>query len=68
MATNGDYSLVPKDDGTVRVWGHNEYGQLGTRPNGTDRHTLMQQRKLSVIKAIVAGTRHNKAKVLEATS
>ena len=38
------------------------------RPNGTDRHTLVQQRKLSVVKAIVAGTRHNKAKVLEATS
>ncbi len=33
VAAGGQHSLALQDDGTVRAWGANQYGQLGTTPS-----------------------------------
>lgn len=60
VAAGSSYSAVLKNDGTVRTWGWNQYGQLG---NGTftDSLTPVQAGTLSNVVAIHSGRVHTVA-------
>ena len=53
-ATDGNYSLALKSDGTVWTWGSNAFGQLGDGTT-TNRSTPVQVSSLTGVVAIAAG-------------
>ena len=60
IAAGYDHSLALKSDGTVMVWGRNDYGQLGDGTT-TNRSTPVQVSGLSSITAIAGGWLHSLA-------
>ena len=58
IACGGSHSLALKSDGTLWVWGHNDYGQLG---NGTttDSNSPVQVSSLSDVSAVAGGAYHS---------
>lgn len=63
VAAGGYHSLALKNDGTVKAWGHNNYGQLGngvTLP-GSDSSSPVTVSSLTNVKAIAAGGYHSLA-------
>jgi alpha-tubulin suppressor-like RCC1 family protein len=55
-----EHGLALKNDGTVRAWGYNYYGELGNGNTGTDSDVPVRV-KIDNVKAISAGCLHNLA-------
>jgi alpha-tubulin suppressor-like RCC1 family protein len=60
ISAEGYQSMALKSDGTVYMWGRNQYGQLGNGDNA-DSSTPVQVSDLSNVKAIAAGYWHSMA-------
>ncbi|MCK5830683.1 MAG: hypothetical protein KAH20_10305 [Methylococcales bacterium] len=60
VSAGNKYSIALKSDGTVIIWGHNRFGQLG---NGTTKNSLSPTAvpRLTGIIAISAGKSHSMA-------
>jgi alpha-tubulin suppressor-like RCC1 family protein len=57
IAAGSKYSLALLNDGTVRAWGRNDFGQLGNGTPGTGSSTPVMAR-LTNVKAVAAGGDH----------
>jgi len=55
-----EHGLALKNDGTVRAWGYNYYGELGNGNTGTDSDVPVRV-KIDNVKAISAGCLHDLA-------
>lgn len=55
-----DHGLALKNDGTVRAWGYNYYGQLGNGNTGTDTNVPVKV-QIDDVKAVSAGCDHSLA-------
>jgi alpha-tubulin suppressor-like RCC1 family protein len=66
---DGFHGLALLNDGTVRSWGYNAYGQLGdgTSGTGTSKSTPVAVSNLSNVKAIAAGNNHSLALLNDGT-
>ncbi len=60
IAGGGSHTVALMEDGTVRTWGWNFFGQLGDRSN-TDRAAPVQVPDLENVRAIAAGETHTMA-------
>ncbi|HVE59197.1 MAG TPA: FG-GAP-like repeat-containing protein [Pyrinomonadaceae bacterium] len=62
VSAGDGHSIALKSDGTVWVWGSNEYGQIGNGTASTsDQLTPVQNTTLSNVTQIAAGIYHNLA-------
>jgi alpha-tubulin suppressor-like RCC1 family protein len=60
IAAGSSHSLALKEDGTVRAWGYNQYGQLGngTKALGTNTlgiNTPLKVKDLGGVELVAAG-------------
>jgi len=62
IAIGAYHSLALLEDGSVRAWGNNGFGQLGVGDT-TDRHTPVAVTDLTTVTAIAAGHQHSLAVV-----
>jgi alpha-tubulin suppressor-like RCC1 family protein len=66
IAAGGYHTCARLSDGTVRCWGHNEYGQLGDNTQ-TSRLVPVAVSGLSGVAEIVAGASHTCARLSDGT-
>ncbi|MEX2237781.1 MAG: hypothetical protein WEB00_09630 [Dehalococcoidia bacterium] len=68
IAGGNHHSLALLDDGTVRAWGWDQYGQLGDGGTNTEQPTPVAVSGLSGVTAIAAGDNHSLALVSDGTA
>ncbi len=61
IASGGAHSLAVKSDGTVRAWGANNDGQVGSGSSNTTHFTPVQVSGLTNVKAVAGGAFHSLA-------